>query len=150
MSLTAECPCRSPPLSCPLSSAWWPGSLLCSSPAEWLYWGPSGSPSACSCSPLSRGPELWSWTFPQTRQHSSPKIINKDAWLKRDWSRRFIASDKSWSFTSSIRSSSISLKTVPLIWFGFRATQLKTGMRNFVLIGFLILTAERDTKQSTK
>ena len=47
--------------------------------------------------------------------------------------------------TSSIRSSSISLNTVPLIWFGFRATQLKTGIRNFVLMGFLILTAKEET-----
>lgn len=44
--------------------------------------------------------------------------------------------------TSRIRSSSISLKTVPLIWLGFRATQLNTGILNFVLIGFLIFTAE--------
>lgn len=43
--------------------------------------------------------------------------------------------------TSRMRSSSISLKTVPLIWLGLRATQLNTGMRNFVLMGFLILTA---------
>lgn len=46
-----------------------------------------------------------------------------------------------WKDTSKIRSSSISLKTVPLIWFGFRATQLNTGILNFVLIGFLIFTA---------
>lgn len=45
------------------------------------------------------------------------------------------------TLASRILSSSISLKTVPLIWFGFNATQLKTGIRNFVLIGFLILTA---------
>lgn len=48
--------------------------------------------------------------------------------------------------TSRILSSSISLKTVPLIWFGFSATQLKTGIRNFVLMGFLILTATRETR----
>lgn len=45
------------------------------------------------------------------------------------------------ALTSRILSSSISLKTVPLIWLGLSATQLKTGIRNFVLIGFLILTA---------
>lgn len=44
--------------------------------------------------------------------------------------------------TSRILSSSISLKTVPLIWLGLRATQLNTGMRNLVLIGFLIFTAK--------
>lgn len=53
-----------------------------------------------------------------------------------------------YPLTSSILSSSISLKTVPLIWLGFRATQLKTGMRNLVLMGFLILTAGRDREAS--
>lgn len=48
----------------------------------------------------------------------------------------------SGTHTSRILSSSISLKTVPLIWLGLRATQLNTGMRNLVLIGFLIFTAK--------
>lgn len=52
--------------------------------------------------------------------------------------------------TSRIRSSSISLKTVPLIWFGFRATQLKTGILNFVLIGFLIFTATEVRENAMK
>lgn len=46
-----------------------------------------------------------------------------------------------------MRSSSISLKTVPLIWLGFRATQLNTGMRNLVLMGFLIFTAGDSTRR---
>ena len=44
-------------------------------------------------------------------------------------------------YTWRIFSSSRSLNTVPLIWLGFRATQLKTGIRNLVWIGFLIFTA---------
>lgn len=40
-----------------------------------------------------------------------------------------------------MRSSSISLKTVPLIWLGFNAVQLNTGRRNLVLMGFFILIA---------
>lgn len=44
--------------------------------------------------------------------------------------------------TSRIFSSSSSLKTVPLIWLGFSAVQLKTGSRNLVLIGFLMRMAD--------
>lgn len=48
--------------------------------------------------------------------------------------------------TSSTRSSSSSLNTVPLIWLGFSAVQLNTGNRNLVLMGFLIrMAAGRDT-----
>lgn len=43
--------------------------------------------------------------------------------------------------TSKIFSSSSSLKTVPLIWLGFSAVQLKTGSRNLVLMGFLMRMA---------
>lgn len=51
--------------------------------------------------------------------------------------------------TSSIFSSSISLNTVPLIWLGFSATQLNTGKRNLVLMGFLIFTATHRKHMST-
>ena len=37
----------------------------------------------------------------------------------------------------------MSLKTVPLIWLGFKATQFNTGIRNLVWIGFFIFTAAR-------
>ena len=47
-------------------------------------------------------------------------------------------------------SSSMSLKTVPLIWLGFRATQFNTGSRNLVWIGFLILTAVSDRSVKTQ
>ena len=43
--------------------------------------------------------------------------------------------------TCSTFSSLSSLKTVPSIWLGFSATQLKTGMRNLVWIGFFTFTA---------
>lgn len=51
--------------------------------------------------------------------------------------------------TSSILSSSISLNTVPLIWLGFSATQLNTGIRNLVLMGFLIFTATQHDRKNT-
>lgn len=51
--------------------------------------------------------------------------------------------------TSSILSSSISLNTVPLIWLGFSATQLNTGIRNLVLMGFLIFTATQHNRKKT-
>lgn len=43
--------------------------------------------------------------------------------------------------TCSTFSSFSSVKTVPSIWLGFSATQLKTGMRNLVWIGFFTFTA---------
>lgn len=43
-------------------------------------------------------------------------------------------------------SSSMSLKMVPLIWLGFRATQFSTGSLNFVWIGFFIFTAAQQEK----
>lgn len=43
--------------------------------------------------------------------------------------------------TCSTFSSLSSVKTVPSIWLGFSATQLKTGMRNLVWIGFFTFTA---------
>lgn len=73
---------------------------------------------------------LYHWTFQVSRAPISallPREPSLSLTHKKD--------------TSRIRSSSISLKTVPLIWFGFRATQLKTGILNFVLIGFFIFTA---------
>lgn len=52
--------------------------------------------------------------------------------------------------TSSILSSSISLNTVSLIWLGFSATQLNTGIRNLVLMGFLIFTATHMTESTSQ
>lgn len=43
--------------------------------------------------------------------------------------------------TCRMDSSSMSLKMVPLIWLGFKATQFNTGNLNFVWIGFFIFTA---------
>lgn len=43
--------------------------------------------------------------------------------------------------TCSTFSSLSSVKTVPSIWLGFSATQLKMGMRNLVWIGFFTFTA---------
>lgn len=65
-------------------------------------------------------------------------LLNQNV-LKKETQQ--VTEDFSSGCTSSTRSSSISLKTVPLIWLGFRAVQLNTGRRNFVLIGFLILIA---------
>lgn len=52
-----------------------------------------------------------------------------------------VPSPLSPSLTCSTFSSLSSVKTVPSIWLGFRATQLKTGMRNLVWIGFFTFTA---------
>lgn len=46
--------------------------------------------------------------------------------------------------TCRMDSSSMSLKMVPFIWLGFRATQFSTGILNLVWIGFFIFTAVRD------
>lgn len=48
--------------------------------------------------------------------------------------------------TCRMDSSSMSLKMVPLIWLGFKATQFSTGNLNFVWIGFFIFTAVAQEK----
>lgn len=44
------------------------------------------------------------------------------------------------TLTRSTFSSLISVKTVPVIWLGFRATQFKRGILNLVWMGFLGFT----------
>lgn len=44
------------------------------------------------------------------------------------------------ALTCSTFSSLSSVKTVPVIWLGFSATQLSSGIRNLVWMGFLAFT----------
>lgn len=55
--------------------------------------------------------------------------------------------ERSCVFTPKICSSSSSLKTVPVIWFGFKACQFNNGILNLVWMVFLLLIPE-ETKSS--
>ena len=48
------------------------------------------------------------------------------------------------TLTCSTFSSLSSVKTVPVIWLGFRATQFKSGILNLVWMGFLAFTPETE------
>lgn len=145
---TFEWLCKSPLWSCWPCAEWWPNSSNDWHQAAELYWWPSGKPCSLSMTYLPQDPGLLSWTAPQTSPDPTPTQQNKSTWdgWRVSWSTNsnYVHVWLALNITSSTRSSSISLKTVPLIWLGFSAVQLKTGRRNLVFMGFLMRIAMRD------